>query len=186
MELSSNVPLNRTGGSNILAPKIIISQQVYCDDPYCVGSGQSDPYSVVYCSIQDAITDATAGDTIEVAAGTYTETVAVDEQVTLLGANQDVGPDKPRGGESVIDGMVKITADAVTVDGFKLTNSGIEISDASNSALNVKVRCNILENAAWADGAVDLNGGNRCDGGYIGYNTISGASGYGQGHQLLG
>ncbi len=29
MELSSNVPLNRTDGSNILAPKIIISQQVY-------------------------------------------------------------------------------------------------------------------------------------------------------------
>jgi hypothetical protein len=29
MELSSNVPLNWTDGSNILAPKIIIPQQVY-------------------------------------------------------------------------------------------------------------------------------------------------------------
>ena len=28
MELSSNVPLNRTDGSNILAPKIIIPQHV--------------------------------------------------------------------------------------------------------------------------------------------------------------
>jgi hypothetical protein len=134
-----------------------------------------------YCTIQTAIGAAVDGDTIEVAAGTYTETVAVNKQVTLLGANYDEDPagSSDRGDESVIEGMVTITADEVTVNGFKLTSSGIEISDASNSALNVIVSYNILENAAWADGAVDLNGGNRCDGGYIGYNTISGASGYG-------
>jgi parallel beta-helix repeat protein len=133
-------------------------------------------------TIQDKIDLASTGDTINISAGTYIETVTVNKEVTLLGANYDVDPagSTDRGSESVITGAVKITADNVTVNGFKMTSSSyIEISDASHSALNVNVSYNILENTTWADGAVDLNGGNRCAGGYIGYNTISGASGYG-------
>ncbi len=133
-------------------------------------------------TIQDEIDSASNGDTINIPAGTYTETVTVNKEVTLLGANHDVDPagGLDRGGESVITGAVKITADNVTVNGFKMTSSSyIEISNASNSAFNVNVSYNILEDTTWADGAIDLNGGNRCDGGYIGYNTISGASGYG-------
>ena len=134
-----------------------------------------------YSTIQAAINAASDGDTINVAAGTYTETVAANKQVTLLGANHDIDPagSTDRGGESVIVGQVTITADDATINGFKLTNGYIEISDAYNSALDVNVSYNILENAIWADGAIDLNGNNRCEGGYIGYNTISGASGYG-------
>jgi parallel beta-helix repeat protein len=140
------------------------------------------PTGCAYTSIQAAINAATPGDTITVGAGTYNENVLVNKQVTLLGASHDVYPAglSDRGGESVIVGQVTIKADDVTANGFKLTSSSyIEVSDASNNALNVNVSYNILENTNWADGAIDLNGGNRCDGGYIGYNTISGASGYG-------
>ena len=48
--------------------------QVDVNDPGCVtGTPQPDPYSVVYCNIKDAITDASYGDIINVAAGTYSE-----------------------------------------------------------------------------------------------------------------
>jgi parallel beta-helix repeat protein len=132
-------------------------------------------------SIQAAINGAPTGDTIHVAHGTYTG-FNVNTSVDVRGAQYNIDPAGAvsRGNESVITGAVKITADDVTVNGFKMFDgSYIEISDAYNSALDVTVSYNILENANWADGAIDLNGGNRCAGGYIGYNTISDASGYG-------
>jgi len=61
------------------------------NDPACVpGTGQPDPYAVVYCSIQDAVTDATSGDVINVAAGTYVEQVTIDKTLNLLGAGESV------------------------------------------------------------------------------------------------
>jgi Ca2+-binding RTX toxin-like protein len=60
-----------------------------------------------YLSIQDAIDHASAGDTILLAAGTYTPTAAlnIDKNVTILGANHGKdGTDLTRGAETVIDG----------------------------------------------------------------------------------
>ena len=57
------------------------------NDGGCVSSPQGDPYSVVYCTLQDAIADAAAGDVIHVASGTYVETgqIVIDEDLTIAG-----------------------------------------------------------------------------------------------------
>jgi parallel beta-helix repeat protein len=138
-----------------------------------------------FATISNAIVAAIGGNTIEVAGGTYTEAVTVNKSVTLLGANFDLDPagGLDRGGESVIVGQVTITADDVTVNGFKLTSR--YICAGYTSALNVNISYNILENVVATWGAIHLHGTasgpsyHECDGGYIGYNTISGAVGDG-------
>jgi Ca2+-binding RTX toxin-like protein len=64
-----------------------------------------------------------AGDTIEVAAGTYNEHVVVDKAVTIDGANFGVDGHDARGAESIITGGMKIAADNVTVDGVEISGS---------------------------------------------------------------
>ncbi len=61
--------------------------RVNVNDGSCVASPQVDPYSVVYCSIEDAISDAASGDTIKVAKGTYVNTaqVVIDKDLTIRG-----------------------------------------------------------------------------------------------------
>jgi parallel beta-helix repeat protein len=147
----------------------------YVDDD--CGTTQEGTTDYPYCTIQTAIGAAVDGDTIEVAAGTYTENVAVNKQVTLLGANQGVGPDELRVDESIIEGMVTITADGATVNGFKLTSS--YIAAGYTSAQNVDISYNILENVVATWGAIHLHGSHQCDGAYVGHNTISGAQGHG-------
>src|SRR5882724_11252700 len=81
-------------------------------------------------SIQAAINAASAGDIITVAAGTYNETVNVNKAVTLQGFNFGVAGSGVRTIESTITGGVKISADNVVVDGFKIT--GAPIHDTSS------------------------------------------------------
>ena len=78
-----------------------------------------------YAGIQVAIDNASPGDTIEVAAGTYNEAIVIDKQLTLLGANHGVNATEERGPESIINAQgVPIAvlingADTVaTFDGF--------------------------------------------------------------------
>lgn len=63
--------------------------QVDVNDGGCVlGTGQGDPYAVTYCKIQDAVVDATAGDTINVANGLYPEIISITKGLTLNGASE--------------------------------------------------------------------------------------------------
>ncbi|MDD5418987.1 MAG: NosD domain-containing protein, partial [Methanomicrobiaceae archaeon] len=67
-------------------------------------------------SIQDAIDNATAGDTIIVNNGTYSEEILIDKQLTMTGSGWPVIDSSDNG--------VTITADGVHVEGFDVRNAG--------------------------------------------------------------
>lgn len=94
-----------------------------------------------YQTIQGAIDDASAGETVEVRAGTYAEVLRISEQkadITLTGAGE---------GETVIDASssrgygMTVKADGVTLDGFTLQGSesgtyGIKAADVDDGYMN--------------------------------------------------
>jgi hypothetical protein len=99
---------------------------MYVDDDNCPGPGTgtlADPY----CKIQDAIDAASAGDTINVAAGTYDERLHVDKPVNLIGAGSSVTTiTTSSGGEYLIlvgENIPVILSDGMTIEGFTLTST---------------------------------------------------------------
>jgi hypothetical protein len=96
-------------------------------------SGQVDPYGVVYCKIQDAVTDAAAGDTIKVypRAGVYNEGVDLsqmepDGDIALITVDASGNPkpgtvtvDNPGDDSEFYTGDPPFDGD-VTIDGFVL------------------------------------------------------------------
>ena len=111
------------------------------------------PSGAEFVSIHDAVDWASAGDTITVESGIYTETVRLDKKLTLVGIDSG-------GGYPVIDAHKKgpaleIVADGCTIEGFTLENSeslpGILISSNDNS-----IRRNTITNNGHGDPAVFL------------------------------
>ena len=123
-----------------------------------------------FLTIQQAITTASAGDTINVAAGLYTQATAitVNKSLTILGAQAGVDP-RPSAGtmrvigsasEAIIDGnglsnAFSIQASDVTIDGFDIKNATTALVDSLGASVfnNAKVRYNIIHNASTAGGA---------------------------------
>lgn len=92
-------------------------------------------------SIQAAIDAADDGDTIEIGAGTYTEALIVDRDLTFEGANAGIAADGTRGAEAVIEGGFAFNAGSAgsTIDGVSITGSGVTgvyVADADITLTN--------------------------------------------------
>ncbi|HEC76089.1 MAG TPA: PKD domain-containing protein [Thermoplasmatales archaeon] len=108
---------------------------------YVGGSGPNN-----YTLIQDAIDNASDGDTVFVYSGIYYENVVTDKRISLIGEDKET---------TIIDGsnagdVVNITADWISMSGFTIRNSGgywpnagVKIYRASNNTI---YNCNISNN----------------------------------------
>jgi len=127
--VSANVDYNSWYNTNALSTKT-----------YYVGSGED------YTTIQSAIGAASAGDTINVAAGTYNENISLNKSVDLLGPNADIsavtGTRKP---EAVIVNQVNI-ADGISnasINGFEFTGqTGSQVLYFLMDSSDFTVKCN--------------------------------------------
>jgi parallel beta-helix repeat protein len=92
-------------------------------------------------TIQDAVNLASSGDTVVVSAGTYSESIAIDKPLILLGAKSNVDSRNGAWGSEDITTInagegnngILITSSDVTVNGFKIIESG---SDAEVFSLD--------------------------------------------------
>ena len=73
-----------------------------------------------FATIQAAIDAASTGYFIRAAAGTYTEQLTVNKDVSIYGANFGIDGTGGRGAETIINGAIKVTVDGVTLDGVKV------------------------------------------------------------------
>ena len=111
-------------------------------------------------SIQRGVNAATAGDTVNVAAVTFTEDVTVAKQLTLEGAQQGTPAAGRVGAESNVTGSFTVSAAGVTIDGFSLTavTTGVGVGvTGTGGAGNLTVVNNAIAN--YATGVVLNNGG---------------------------
>lgn len=103
---------------------------------YVGGSGPGN-----WTKIQDAIDNASAGDTIRVYDGTYFENVDVNKSVTLIGNGTGVTTINGSGWRD----CVYIDTDWVNLTGFTITNSGSFLDNAGIKLENVQ-NCSIFGN----------------------------------------
>ncbi len=103
-------------------------------------------------TINYAVSQAIAGDTISVAAGTYTQNPIINKSVTLTGANAGIAGSGVRGAESIIrtsgaaqTAVFSVTASNVTINGFTIDGddpgqAGIPLQSGDNANASYGVR----------------------------------------------
>ncbi len=122
-----------------------------------------------YTRIQDAINDASDGDTVFVYSGTYYENIIIDRSINVIGEDKMT---------TIIDGsgsdrVVKIVADMINMGGFTIQNGGIWAGVLISSSSNIIITENIIIRNKWGIGL------DNSDSSTISYNTISDNDDYG-------
>jgi hypothetical protein len=112
-----------------------------------------------YQTIQEAVATSTSGDTINVAAGAYDETVNVDKAVTIKGAQAEVAGSDHAGGESIV-GAFNITSGDVVIDGFSFNGTESQVSVSSATTLSGIIIKNSIFDGYHNVGLVTNNAGN--------------------------
>ncbi|CCC39641.1 right-handed parallel beta-helix repeat-containing protein [Haloquadratum walsbyi] len=120
-----------------------------------------------FSTIQSAVDNAAAGsqgDGVALAdSGTFTESITVDDDVSLRGPNAGTpGQDSARGEEAIIDGggpAVTLDADKAEIDGFRVEGDGssgdvIDIPESGTSNI-VRVKNNIVRTSASGSGFIN-------------------------------
>lgn len=94
-------------------------------------------------SIQNAVDQAAPGDTIEVASGTYEQSVTIDKNISLTA---------PKG--AILDGDAVDAEDGIVVEAEGASISGFEIRQYSDDGIDVRA-----DDVVVSDATVRLNGG---------------------------
>lgn len=129
-----------SGSTSVIALEIEIDDWVVQSEAYVDGIEIN---GVTYFgSIQDAVDESSNGDTINVAAGTYTENVNVNKQLTLQGASSAT---VTVNAASSASSVFTVTASSVSISGFTL--SGATGGGQAGIYLGAGVdNCNIFNN----------------------------------------
>jgi hypothetical protein len=121
-------------------------------------------------TIQGEVDNAVALDTVLVKPGTYPEHVTLAKDLTVKGANTGIAGNGVRGPESVVtgdaSGAVQITADGVTLDGFRISSpanalgAGIHMAatTSGSSIVNNLIKGNQIGIYANSDGPSTISG----------------------------
>lgn len=134
--------------------------------------------SANFQKIQDAINNATAGDTILVASGTYEEDITINKPITLIGEDENLTVINNINNDWVI--QVSQTND-VTVCNFTVKNIKPNIENTggifiSSNCHNITVCNDTIENGV--DGIIAASSGNHFWGNIIANNSGSGITFY--------
>ena len=117
--------------------------------------GQIDPSQSM--SIQTAVSSVASGGIVNVLPGTYSESVTVNQSLTLSGPNAGTpGNDANRTGEATIEGFVELSESNAVFDGFEVSppeavDNQAEAILINNSADGVVVKNNIVRGVTSTD-----------------------------------
>jgi Protein of unknown function (DUF1565) len=115
------------------APAAYAANTLYVNASSGVDSSSCGPLASPCKTISQAVTNASAGDTVMVAAGTYNESVSINQSLTLEGAqagnpgSSARSPESPSSESVVTGGAFSINTSNVTVDGFSFGYAGNQV-----------------------------------------------------------
>lgn len=142
--------------ADVQAAVVVVNQ----NNAGCVmGSGQANPYGVVYCRIQDAIVDAAPNDLVTVAAGTYAEALHINKALTVVGSGSSGVVVDATG---LNQATVRVTADNVSLSGMTLRGAagvagyGLHVAGASHLTISQIVIQNAQRTGVYLHGANDV------------------------------